>query len=314
MADMTGTKKLIASAVGVLFSTSGTVAALSSHHAPTTVKSSSDDGTGKDDGTNANNDGHETEGGSGHTTTTRKKRPKPTTTQPTVIIIPPPPPPTFPTTRPSVPTTATTAATTTTSKPATTTTATTAATTTTAKATTTTAKATTTTMAPTTTTMAPTTTTTAAPPPPLVLTTLHTSSAGSYDITAMQLPGAIVSTQNRGFVASAKLTNSTNAGQAITFTINATTAAGWPAYFESNDFGVPKTFTCLAAGMGNQAYFGNPVTAATFTCTGTLASKASSIITISSGSMIKPATAGSAFSITASTNLGATQTLAGAFS
>jgi hypothetical protein len=322
MTVMTATKTLIASAVGVLFSTSGTVAALSTHHSPsTTVRTGADDGSGKDDGTNAgNDDGHEHE--DGHTTTTRKKRPKPTTTQPTVIIIPPPPPPTFPTTRPSVPTTASTAATTTipattpTTKPATTTT--TAATTTTPAPTTTMAPPTTTKAPPTTTTtVAPTTTmaptTTAAPAQPIVLAAVNVTNSKLVDITSLEGPGAVISTKNRGFIATATVTNTTGASQTLTINFAATAAAGFPGFFEAKDYTAAHPFKCTAGDPNNSAYYDLSTTSATFSCVGTLAASTSSLITISSGSMIASGAANTNYSIVATPSIGTAKTLSGKF-
>lgn len=241
------------------------------------------------------------------TTTTRATLPP--TTLPSTTLAPPttaaPPTTLAPTTTLAPPTTVapttTTVAPTTTAAPTTTTTV---APTTTS---TTLAPTTTTTVAPTTTTtVAPTTTTTApAPSGPTIAGSFANLTAGTkYTVPSPDDP-------NRGFVSLFTLSNPTGAAATVTVQINANSAAGFPKYFEAFDYAT-GSLTCKT-GSGSD-YYKASTTTASFVCTGTLPANASTVITVSSGSMIAATAVGQPVTVDATvTPGGANRTLAGAF-
>jgi len=166
--------------------------------------------------------------------------------------------------------------------------------------------------------MAP--TTTAAPAQPLVLAAVNVTNSKLIDITSLEGPGAVISTTNRGLVVTATVTNTTGASQTLTINFAATAAGsttkplvGFPAYFEAKDYTAAHPFKCTAGAPNNTAYYDASTTSATFSCVGTLAANASSLITISSGSMIAPAVANTNYSIVATPSVGTAKTLSGKF-
>ncbi len=216
-----------------------------------------------------------------------------------------------PTTTTVAPTTSTTLApttTTTVAHPTTTTTAVTvpASTTTTTAATGSTTSTTVAATTTTSTTLAPTTTTTtAAPTAPAVSGSLANLKAGTtYPIASPDNP-------DRGFVGLLTVSNPTSASKVVTVTVNATSPVAFPRYLEAADYDT-GAFTCVTATNG--AYYKAGSTAATFTCTGTVAANAASVITVSSGSMIPATSVGQSVTLTATVNPGAaTKTLQGTY-
>ena len=116
---------------------------------------------------------------------------------------------------------------------------------------------------------------------------------------------------DRGFVALLTVANPTAAAKAVTVTIDASTPAGFPKYFEAADYAA-GSFTCVTGTNGS--YYKASTTTAMFTCTGTLAANAVSVITLSSGSMIAATAAGQPVTVVATANPGgSTKTLQGTF-
>ena len=116
------------------------------------------------------------------------------------------------------------------------------------------------------------------------------------------VPPGVTGDANRGFAATATVSNSTNAPQTITVTIAGAAASKFPGYFEAKDYGnillpdgslSPRIFRCAPKDFTNGGgyYDGSSadlalLVAPSFTCAGTLPAGKSSVITISSGSKI----------------------------
>ena len=116
---------------------------------------------------------------------------------------------------------------------------------------------------------------------------------------------------DRGFVSLFTVSNPTAAAQTITVTVTGNTAAGFPKYLEAADYDT-GAFTCVTA--TKTAYYKASTTAATFTCTGSLAAKAASVITLSSGSLIATSAVGQTVTATATVAPGTgNKTLQGTF-
>jgi len=155
--------------------------------------------------------------------------------------------------------------------------------------------------------VAPTTTTTVAPngDPTVALKVLNVSA--SQHIVP---PGVTGGDSSRTFAMEATISNPSSAAKDVSIAITGTASAGFPGYFEAQDYTTAAIFYCTTTNP-RVVYYSKSVTAASFVCSGTMPANSSSVITLSAGSAI--VSVGSTWSINVAPTPGTAKAVSGTF-